>query len=76
MKRITIALIGFVITLFSGMAILMKPTSFVSSSSLESDSNTTVRAVIPFGSALLVIGLFGLTLLGFIIIREEKAQEN
>jgi hypothetical protein len=62
----------------------MKPTNLVlsSMSSLATgggqpaDNNPTLRAVITLGSVSLITGLVGLAVLGFIITKEDKPEQE
>lgn len=84
MNTATIAFIVLVVMLFSGIAILMKPTSLVTSlvpsatreDQKPVDNNPALKTVITMGSALLLIGLVGLAVLGFMITREDKPQKK
>lgn len=81
MNRTTIAFIVLVVMLFSGIGILMKPTSLVQSSITRegqqpADNSPTLKALITIGSALLLVGLVGLAVLGFMITRKDEPQER
>jgi hypothetical protein len=83
MNRVTIAFIVLVVMLFSGIGILMKPTSLVPISMPSAtgggqlaDDNPALKAVITIGSAFLLIGLVGLAVLGFVITRNDGPQKK
>jgi hypothetical protein len=81
MNRTTIAFIVLVVMLFSGIGILMKPTSLVQSSAIRegqqpADNSPTLKALITIGSAFLLVGLVGLAVLGFMITRKDEPQEK
>jgi hypothetical protein len=81
MNRTTIAFIVLVVMLFSGIGILMKPTSLVQSSGIPegqqpADNSPTLKALITMGSAFLLVGLVGLAVLGFMITRKDEPQEK
>jgi hypothetical protein len=84
MNIATVAFIVLVVMLFSGIGILMKPTSLVQSSvssvsregQQPADNSPVLKAVITIGSALLLVGLVGLAVLGFMITRKDEPQER
>jgi small neutral amino acid transporter SnatA (MarC family) len=84
MNIATIAFIVLVVMLFSGIGILMKPTSLVplsvSSTTEESqqpaDNSLALKTVITIGSAFLLVGLVGLAVLGFMITRKDEPQKT
>lgn len=84
MNIATIAFIVLVVMLFSGIGILMKPTSLVPSSvssvtgegQQPADNSPALKAVITMGSAFLLVGLVGLAVLGFMISRKDEPQKK
>lgn len=81
MNKITIAFIVLVVMLFSGIGILMKPTSIIpvpgeQEGQQPADTNPALRALITTGSAFLLIGLVGLAVLGFMIARTGQPQKK
>lgn len=81
MNRTIIAFIVLVVMLFSGIGILMKPSSLVQSSAIREgqqpvDNSPTLKALITTGSAFLLVGLVGLAVLGFMITRRDEPQER
>lgn len=81
MNRTIIAFIVLVVLLFLGIGILMNPSTLVSfsGSSAEgqtADNNPTIKAFITLGSALLLVGLVGLAVLGFVIAGKDEPQER
>ena len=67
--------------LFSGIGILMKPTSIVPVPQAEEgkqpgDTNPALKMLIRVGSAFLLIGLVGLAVLGFMISRNGEIQKK
>lgn len=81
MNITTIAFIVLVVMLFSGIGILMKPTSIIPAPGEEegqqpADTSPALKALITTGSALLLIGLVGLAVLGFMISRTGQPQEK
>jgi hypothetical protein len=81
MNKYTILFIVLVIMLFAGIGILMKPTSLVPSPSATgegqpADINPVLKTVITLGSVSLITGLIGLAVLGFMIAREDKQEQN
>jgi hypothetical protein len=84
MNIATIAFIVLVVMLFSGIGILMKPTSLVSSPVSSStgegqqpvDNSPGLKAVVTIGSAFLIVGLVGLAVLGFMIARRDEPQKE
>lgn len=81
MNKITIAFIVLVIMLFSGIGILMKPTSIIpvpedDEGRQPADTSPALRALITTGSAFLLIGLVGLAALGFMIARTGQPQKK
>jgi len=85
MNVATIAFIVLVVMLFSGIGILMKPTSLVPSAVSSAtgegqqpadNNNPALKAVITIGSAFLLVGLVGLAVLGFMIIRKDEPQKK
>jgi hypothetical protein len=79
-NRITVAFIVLVVMLFSGIGILMKPTSIIPVPEEEgqqpADTSPALRALITTGSAFLLIGLVGLAVLGFMIARTGQPQKK
>jgi len=84
MNIVTIVFIVLVVMLFSGIGILMKPTSLVPSSVSSAtgegqqlaDNSPVLKAVITMGSAFLLIGLVGLAVLGFMVARKDEPQKK
>ncbi len=81
MNKITIAFIVLVIMLFSGIGILMKPTSIIpvpedDEGQQPADTSPALRALITTGSAFLLIGLVGLAVLGFMLARTGQPQKK
>jgi hypothetical protein len=84
MNITTVAFIVLVVMLFSGIGILMKPTSLVQPSvssvtregQQPADNSPVLKAVITIGSALLLVGLVGLAVVGFMITRKDEPQER
>jgi hypothetical protein len=84
MNKYAIAFIVLVLMLFAGIGILMKPTSLVPSSKSSlatgggqpADNNPTLKAVITLGSVSLITGLVGLAVLGFMITKEDKTEQE
>jgi hypothetical protein len=84
MDKYAVAFIVLVVMLFAGIGILMKPTSLVPSSmsllatrgGQPADNNPTLQAVITLGSLSLITGLVGLAVLGFMITREDKPEQE
>ena len=84
MNIATIVFIVLVVMLFSGIGILMKPTSLVPSSVSSAtgegqqlaDNSPVLKAVITMGSTFLLIGLVGLAVLGFMIARKDEPQKK
>ncbi|MDQ3838152.1 MAG: hypothetical protein M3297_02675 [Thermoproteota archaeon] len=81
MKKITIGFVVLVAMLFSGIGILMKPTSIIPVPETEeggqpADNSPALKALIRIGSALLLIGLVGLAVLGFMISRKDEPQKK
>ena len=87
MKNLTISFIILVGLLFLGIAIMIKPASFVGTSppeELSSPDKLNMERIIPkeiiiLGSALTIGGLVGLSILGFRIFKEidrEDARSN
>jgi hypothetical protein len=84
MNKYTVAFIVLVVMLFAGIGILMKPTNVVPLSSSSSatgadqpaDNNPTLKVVITLGSASLITGLVGLAVLGFMLAREDKPEQE
>ena len=82
MNRVTIAFIVLVVMLFSGIGVLMKPTSLVplpapsAGGGQPADHSPTLKAVVTVGSAFLLVGLVGLAVLGFVITRNDGPQQQ
>ena len=84
MNIVAIAFIVLVVMLFSGIGILMKPTSLVPSSvsstteegQRPANNNPVLKAVITIGSAFLLVGLVGLAVLGFMITRKDEQPQK
>ena len=83
MNRVTIAFTVLVVMLFSGIGILMKPTSLIPISvppetggGQLADHNPALKAVITLGSAFLLTGLVGLAVIGFVITRNNGPQKK
>ncbi len=81
MNKITIAFIVLVVMLFSGIGILMKPTSIIpvtedDEGQQPADTSPALRALITTGSAFLLIGLVGLAVLGFMLARTGQPQKK
>lgn len=80
MKKHILSFIILVGVLFLGIAIMIKPTTFISPSmpnqSWSSDQPLAGRivpkSIIMLGSALTIIGVIGLSVQGFIIFRESE----
>ena len=69
MDRLAIASIVFVIMLFTGIGIMMTPAKI--SATLSGQSNSSMLgALIMMASILLVTGLVGMGVVGFIISKE------
>lgn len=70
--------------LFTGIAIMVKPTSFISPSipyQLSPPDQPLVGRIVPreiimLGSALTILGLVGLSVLGFRIFKEFDREET
>jgi hypothetical protein len=80
-NKITIAFIVLVVSLFSGIGILMKPTSIIPVPEAEegrqpTDTIPALKALITIGSAFILIGLVGLAVLGFMISRKGEPQKK
>jgi hypothetical protein len=80
-NKVTIAFFVLVVMLFSGIGILMKPTSIIpvpedDEGQQPADTSPALRALITTGSALLLIGLVGLAVLGFMIARTGQPQKK
>ena len=83
MNKLTISLIVLVGILFLGIGVLMKPTSFTSltiTSNSDVASRTYSNKLVPkeiimIGSAFIITGVIGLSILGFISARDSK-QSN
>ena len=81
MNKYTVVFIVLVVMLFAGIGILMKPTSLVPSSSATgegqpADKNPALRGIVTLGSVSLITGLVGLAVLGFMIAREDKPEQE
>jgi hypothetical protein len=81
LNKITVAFIVLVAMLFSGIGFLMKPTSIIPVPEVEegkqpADTSPALRALITTGSALLLIGLVGLAVLGFMIARTGQPPKK
>jgi hypothetical protein len=80
-NKFSIAFIVLVVMLFSGIGILMKPTSIIpvpedDEGQQPADTSPALRTLITTGSALLLIGLVGLAVLGFMIARTGQPQKK
>ena len=81
LNKITVAFIVLVAMLFSGIGILMKPTNIIPVPEAEegkqpADTSPALKLLIRMGSALLLIGLVGLAVLGFMISRNGEIQKR
>lgn len=83
MNRVTLCFIILVVILFLGIVVLIKPSFFVSPSMPDQISapdplagRIAPKAVIILGSALTVIGVVGLSLLGFVLFRESEHEDT
>ena len=80
MKKLIYSFIILAVMLFLGIVIMIKPTSFINpsltnhneSSDQPMAGRTVPKAIIMLGSALTVIGVAGLSIVGFIIFRESE----
>jgi hypothetical protein len=80
-NKVTIAFVVLVVMLFSGIGILMKPTSIIpvpedDEGQQPADTSPALRALITTGSAFLLIGLVGLAVLGFMLARTGQPQKK
>jgi len=84
MKKSTLTFIVLVGILFGGIVIMIKPTIFVSRlmpSQMASPEEPLAGRIVPreiiiLGSALTIIGLVGLSVLGFRIFEESKHEDT
>jgi hypothetical protein len=84
MKKSTLTFIVLVGILFGGIVIMIKPTIFVSRlmpSQMASPEEPMAGRIVPreiiiLGSVLTIIGLLGLSVLGFKIFEESKQEEK
>ena len=81
MNRTVIVFIVLVVVLFLGIGILMNPAilatfSLSSAVNQTADNNPAIKALITLGSALILVGLVGLAVLGFMVARKDETQER
>jgi len=84
MKKSTLTFIVLVGILFGGIVIMIKPTIFVPRlmpSQMASPEEPMAGRIVPreiiiLGSVLTIIGLLGLSVLGFKIFEESKHEEK
>lgn len=83
MEKTKIVFVVFTVMLILGIFIMMKPYVFVLLSttgerSIDSPSSekTVPREVIMLGSALIIVGLVGLSILGFMLFKDLMAEAN
>ena len=82
MKRFVLSYIIFAALLFMGIAIMIKPTTFVSttssqpSASGEFSTSTIPRGIIILGSAMTISGLLGLSIQGFRMFKVLGLEET
>jgi Flp pilus assembly protein CpaB len=83
MNKYIVAFIVLAVMLFGGIGILMKPTAIAPSSSSSAtgadqvaENNPALKVVITVGSVSLIIGLVGLAVLGFMVAREDKPEQE
>ena len=84
MKRLTISFFILAGLLFVGIALMIKPSAFVHSSEQNQSSFTEkpeiersfLTIIIISGSILTIIGLIGLSIMGFYAFKEINRQET